>query len=339
MNRYLVIFSLAIVSVLSSCTHKDLCLTHRDHAHKYHINVIADYRQDWEEFYGDVDWRNSWPSDYLPYEDLIPALPSGLRVVNNTDNLGSNIHNIQTEGGVINLYEGLNDLLFYNNDTEYIVFSRTDHGVTTRATTRTRTRSTFTRSKYSGEEEETMTPPDVLYANYFEDVNVERSPVPMDLEVTLQPLVFTYKVRYEFKEGLEYVSLARGALSGMARSVLLSNGETSEEAATLLFDCEITDFGVRAFVNSFGIPAFPNVNYPTRGDGKNALTLELMLKSGKMVTFDYDVSDQITKQPHGGVIVIKDISIKPEDGIHSSGAFDVDVNEWGPYEDVILPLM
>lgn len=338
MNRYLTILSLAIVSVLSSCTHKDLCYIHREHAHKYHINVIADYRCDWEEPYGNINWQVSWPDYYRPYDELRPGTPHGLRVVNNTDHLGSNIHNIQASGGVINLFEGLNDLLFYNNDTEYIVFSRTDHGVTTRATTRTRTRSTFTRSKYSYADEETMTPPDILYANYFEDVLVERTADPVDLEVTLQPLVFTYKVRYEFKEGLEYVSLARGALSGMARSVLMSTGETSEEPATLLYDCDLTDYGAVALVNSFGLPAYPNINYPTRGDGKNALTLELLLKSGKTLTFDYDVSDQLDNQPHGGVIIINDIVVKPEDGIQNSGAFDVDVNDWGPYEDVIMPL-
>ncbi len=339
MNRFLTIFSVIIVSVLSSCTHKDLCLHHRDHAHKYHINVIADYRLDWEEYYGGNDWKTNWPSDYRPYDELRPSKPQGLRVIVNTDALGSNTHNIKADGGVINVYEGYNDLLFYNNDTEYIVFSRTDQGVTTRATTRTRTRSTFSSSQYSYDDEETMTPPDILFANYYEDVKVDRSPVPDDMEVTLQPLVYTYKIRYEFKEGLEYVSLARGALSGMARSVLLSTGETSEERATLLFDCELTEYGAVAFVNSFGLPAFPNINYPTRGDGKNAVTLELMLKSGKMLTLDYDISEQIENQPHGGVIVIKDIVVKREDGIQNSGAFDVDVNDWGPYEDVIMPLI
>lgn len=339
MNRFLTILSLALIGVVSSCTYKDLCYTHREHAHKHHINVIADYRYDWEECYGGIDWKATWPSNYRPYDDFRPTKPQGIRVVNSSETLGSDIHNIQPDGGIINIYEGPNDLLFYNNDTEYIVFTRTDKVVTTRATTRTRTRSTFTNSKYSGEDEETMTPPDILFANYYEGVEVERSPDPVDIEVTLQPLVFTYKIRYEFKEGLEYVSLARGALSGMARSVLLTNGETSQERATLLYDCELTDYGAVALVNSFGLPAFPNINYPTKGEGKNALTLELMLKSGKMLTLDYDVSDQMESQPHGGVIVIKDIVIKREDGVQNSGAFDVDVNDWGPYEDVIMPLI
>ena len=38
---------------------------------------------------------------------------------------------------------------------------------------------------------------------------MEKQEKPLDVEVTMQPLVFTYKVRYEFKEGLQWVALAK----------------------------------------------------------------------------------------------------------------------------------
>ena len=335
-----IIFILAfLVVVLPSCQHKDLCFHHREHAFKYHVNIIADYRQDWEENHGFNDWELTWPDHYMPYEDIRPKKPSGLRVVNSNSNGESNIHNISADGGVVSLYEGVNDILFYNNDTEYIVFSRSDHGATTRATTRTRTRATFKSSQYAHENEETMTPPDMLYANYYEGYFAEKQLVPDDMEITLQPLVFTYKIRYEFESGLQYVAIARGALSGMAISVLMNTGETSEVSSTLLYDCELKDYGVGALVNSFGVPAFPNMNYPTKTEAKHALTLELLLKNGKMLTLDYDVTDQVQSQPHGGVIVVSGITIKQEDGSQGSGAFDVEVNDWGEYEDIYLPLM
>ena len=338
MKRLIFIFSLLAVLV-SSCQHKDLCFHHREHAFRYHVNIISDYRQDWEENYGFTDWELTWPDHYIPYEDIRPKKPTGLRVVNSNSDGQSNIHNISADGGVVTLYEGVNDILFYNNDTEYIVFSRSDHGATTRATTRTRTRATFKSSQYAHENEETMTPPDMLYANYYEGYYAEKLLVPEDLEITLQPLVFTYKIRYEFDSGLQYVAIARGALSGMAISVLMSTGETSDVSSTLLYDCELKDYGVGAFVNSFGVPAFPNMNYPTKTEAKHALTLELLLKNGKMLTLDYDVTDQVQSQPHGGVIVVSGITIKQEDGSQGSGAFDVDVNDWGDYEDIYLPLM
>lgn len=335
---YPMIALFAMVCILPSCNHKDLCYDHNDHAHRYHVNVVADYRYDWEEYYGYMDWDAVWPEDYIPYDSLRPVKPSGLRVINYNQAKESNIHNIGADGGTVTLYAGYNDILFYNNDTEYIVFTRVDNGATTRASTRSRTRATYIGSKYANEGEETVNSPDMLYANYYEGYIAEKQEVPADLEVTLHPLVYTYKIRYEFKEGLEYVSLARGALTGMAKSVSMNTGDTSEEPATILYDAEMTDFGARAVIRSFGIPAFPHEQYPSRSSNKHALNLEVMLRNGKTVTFDFDVTDQVSKQPHGGVIVVKDIVVKKEDGVQGSGAFDVEVNDWGEYEDIYLPL-
>ena len=338
MKRYLTLFGILFAVVFTACEHKELCSNHRDHAHRYHINVIADYRYDWEECLGGPDWKTSWPEDYLPYDDLRPGTPSGLRVVNFNEAGDYNLHNIAANGGVINLYEGKNNLLFYNNDTEYIVFSSFENMATTRATTRVRTRASYTGNTYADDDEPTLTPPDMLYANYYDGYIAEKVVDPADVEVTLQPLVFTYKVRYEFKEGLKYVSMARGALSGMASSVLLVTGETSADAATLLYDCEVTDFGVRALVTSFGVPGYPHPNYPTRETGKHALNLEILMKNSKTITFEFDVTDQVKAQPHGGVIVVKDIVITEEDGKQGSGGFDVVIEGWGDYEDIVLPL-
>ena len=340
----LTLAAIASLCLHTSCEHKDLCYNHPDHAHKYHIKVVADYRLDWEECYGGPDWKANWPASYIDYNSLRPGKPSGLRLVNNDIKGNTNTHNIAANGGTVTLYEGVNDLLFYNNDTEYILFSRIEGSngastrATTRATTRTRTRATYMGSKYANEGEQTMTPPDALFANFYEGYLADKVIEPTPVEVTLQPLVFTYKIRYEFAEGLEYVSLTRGALSGMARSVILDTGVTSDEAATLLFDCEMTPFGSRAKVNTFGVPAFPNANYPSRSEAKHALNLEVMLKNGTMLSFDFDVTDQVLAQPHGGVIVVKDIVVDYEEGTQGSGGFDVSVSDWGPYEDIVLPL-
>lgn len=340
MKRYLFLV-LCAAALFASCTHKELCYNHRDHAHKYHVDVIADYRYDWEEYYGNIDWLKNWPSHYMPYDDLRPGKPSGLRVVNYNLADGYNLHNIGPDGGVVNLYEGPNNILLYNNDTEYIIFSRQQEGsfATTRATTRTRTRASYVASKYANPGEETMTPPDMLYANFISGYNPVKVADPVPIEVTLQPLVYTYKIRYEFAEGIEYAAICRGALTGMARSVTMDTGETSLEAATLIYDCTIEDYGARALVTSFGIPDFPNVNYPTKTDGRrHALNLEVLMRNGKLINFDFDVTEQVIAQPHGGVIVVDGIVIDQSQGTSGSGAFDVEVNEWGEYEDIYLPL-
>ena len=60
--------------------------------------------------------------------------------------------------------------------------------------------------------------------------------------------------------------------------------------------------------------------------------------NGEFKTFEFDVTDQVTEQPRGGVIVVKDIEISDEEGTEGSGSFDVTVDGWGEYIDVELPL-
>lgn len=341
MKRVIMILALASAA-LTSCIHKELCYHHNEHAFKYHVQIDAEYRLEWEEHcvaeY--TDWQADWPENYVEYEGLRPEKPLGLRVVNYPEGGGSKISNIAADGGIVYFSEGLHDILFYNNDTEYIVMAATERFATTRATTRTRTRASYTGNPFSttSEEEITVNPPDMLFGNYYTGYSAERLAEPDVIEVTMHPLVFTYKVRFEFVKGVEYIALARGTLAGMAQSVSMSTGETSEEVATILYDCEVTDFGARAFVNSFGVPGYPNENY-TKAQRNYAINLEVRMKNGKTKTYDFDVTDQVSGQPHGGVIVIDGLEITESEGATSSGAFDVTVSDWGEYEDIDLPLL
>ena len=98
------------------------------------------------------------------------------------------------------------------------------------------------------------------------------------------------------------------------------------------------DFGAQACVHSFGIPDYPNEHYTTRADRRYGLNLEVRLKNGKVKSFDFDVTDQVAAQPQGGVIVVNGIEISDEDGTEGGSGFDVNVGDWGEYEDVELPL-
>ena len=155
----------------------------------------------------------------------------------------------------------------------------------------------------------------------------------------LQPLTYTYLVRYEFQQGFQYVALARGALAGMAESVYLNDGHTGPEAATVMFDCTLRDYGPEATVKSFGIPDYPGDHY---GDGTRTtersyhLNLEVRLHNGAMKTFEFDVTDQVKAQPRGGVIIVSDgLVITDEEGAAGSDSgFDIDVEGWGDYIDI-----
>lgn len=332
-----------MLMLFSACEHKDLCFDHDIHAPESDVRVTAQYEKEWQYTYeGGTDWKSypAWKNSFgMEYDSLRPGIPSGLRVqLYNAD--GSNdIVNIAPQGDVVYMRPGEHSLLFYNNDTEYIVFDEMQSFASAKATTRTRTRASYTGNAFMGTaSENTVNQPDMLYGSYVDSYTMVRSDAVKELSVTMHPLVFTYLVRYEFSHGVEYVSLARGALAGMAQSVWLNSGHTSKEAATILYDCTKEDFGAQALVRSFGVPDFPNEHYGKKAVNRYALNLEVRLKNGKVKSFDFDVTDQVAAQPQGGVIVVKGISISDDEGMEGGGAFDVTVEDWGDYKDIELPL-
>lgn len=329
------------LTVLASCEHKELCFDHELHAPKSAVHIQAEYEHEWELMSeGGTDWESMWKEEFgLEYDELRPSIPEGLRIqFYHEDGTGST-HNVVPEGDVLQVRPGQHSILLYNNDTEYIVFDDMGSFASARATTRTRTRSSYLGNSYmESTDENTVNEPDMLYGSYIESYTAERKLETDELPVTMHPLVFRYLVRYKFSHGLEYVALARGALAGMAGAVWLNSGRTAEEPATILYDCTVEDFGAQACVHSFGIPDYPNELYTTRTERRYGLNLEVMLKNGKIKSFDFDVTDQVAAQPQGGVIEVDGIEITDEEGMEGGSGFDVDIDDWGEYEDIELPL-
>jgi len=333
--------SVLLVS-LTACDHKDLCFDHDDHALTYRVDVQASYEPAWQYTYpGGTDWLADWNESFfgMTYPSLLPGVPEGLRVMVYNEDGTSDMSNIPVHGGELYMRPGEHSILFYNNDTEYIVFDGLDQFATAKATTRTRSRSSYMGSPFNqsgAKGEHTVNPPDVLFGHYMAEYEAEKSLDPLPLPVTMHPLVFTYLVRYEFAKGLNHVVSARGALSGMAASVYLNSGTTSNETATILYDCTMKSFGAQAAVRSFGIPDFPNEHY-SRADKTYGLNLEVMLTNGKVLSYDFDVTGQVARQPRGGVITVTGIEV-PDDAMQGSGSgFDVDVTDWG--EEIDVPLI
>lgn len=337
--KYVPLFA-GMLALLSSCEHKELCFDHEEHAPKSEVRIEATYEKEWQYTHeGSTDWKKypTWKETFgMEYDALRPGTPEGLRLQVYNGAGTEEIINMAPTGDVVHIRPGEYSLLFYNNDTEYILFDEMQTFASAKATTRTRTRSSYHGNSYmKAAQENTMNQPDMLYGSYIDSYVVERTMETTVLPVTMQPLVFTYLVRYEFSHGLEYVSLARGALAGMARAVWLNSGRTSEETATVLYDCTVETFGAQAIVRTFGVPDSPN--YATKSGNVYALNLEVRLRNGKMLSFDFDVTDQVAKQPQGGVIVVKGIEISDEQGKEGSSGFDVVVEKWGEFEDIELP--
>lgn len=326
-------WALLFVALSLTGCRKDLCYEHEDHVLAVRVMAVADWELVWERPY-DYNWREAWDARFgFDYDELNPSVPDGIRVLSYTPSGGHIKHNLQTGGGRLALERGLNDLLFYNNDTYHVVFTDLASTATATATTRTVTRSTFQGLHAN---ERTVSPPDALFGHFVEGYMAEMTLEDVELPIVMRPLTYTYIIRYNIVKGLEHVKQTRGAIAGMAESVFLKNGQTADEAVTLLYDCTMRDFGAEAMVVSFGIPGYPDKYYnraPETRVEHYALNLECCLTNGEVRTYEFDITDQMKGQPRGGVIEVGDIIVE-EPGKGSGGGFSVDVTDWGEYEDV-----
>jgi hypothetical protein len=290
--------------------------------------------------------------------ELTPALPEGIRCLVYDDGGERHTYNLPTDGGLLQLSRGNYEMLFYNYDSEYIVFTDDPEAAEITLTTRSRSRSTYQGSPFMVADtraENTVTAPDMLYFGYVERYEAQTLLAEPDtMTVEMRPLVCTYVIRCNFAAGGQYVALARGALAGMAGSVKLYNGETSaEDIATVLFDFSLYDGYVQAAVNTFGVPGYQlrsntvQLYSLSRSEGVFALNLEVRLVNGDILTYDVDVTDQVMMQPQGGVIIVDDLVIDAPSATSDEGdegysgaasGFDVSVDGWGEYQDYTLPI-
>lgn len=312
---------------------KDLCYNHNEHAWSCKLSINPDWILDWEKPLSE-NWRSQWPIDWIhSYSSLRPSVPKGMEIIiYQNGNLLAERHTSSGKS-LISVPEGLSSLLFLNDDTEFILLEGLDKIETASATTRSLSRSTYNKGH---ENEKTVNIPDDLFVAITEDYLAIPADTVKELLISVEPAVYKYYIRYEFKEGEEYVVLARGALSGMAESVYLSNRTTGTSAATVLFDCQKTSFGAEAILKSFGTPSYTSAD--EHDQATYNLNLEVMMPNGKIKSFDFDVSDQVRRQPKGGVIIVEGISISKEEANDGNAGFDPEVDGWGDFIDVPLPL-
>lgn len=334
-SSYKIFIALTLLSAALCGCRQEICY---DHAGETAVSL--QWEQEWERDYGKA-LSGKWDASThgVDYDGLRPAAGTSVTMLVYPESADPYTHFLGAEGGTV-ASSPTGSLLFYNDDTECVVINDLASVPDATATTTGRSRSSLV-PMHGGER--TVNPPDVLYGAYIDRVQSAGPHTTQQLSAVMRPLVFSYVINYIFEGGMEYVSLVRGALAGMAESVRLRDGSTPAAAATLLFDCEMTPTGARAVVHSFGVPSFAGHHYTgVAPEGKTdpslrfTLNLEVLLKNGKLQSFEFDITDQMRNQPRGGVITVDGIYVIDEDGQVDSG-FDVDVDDWGEYEDVQLP--
>lgn len=341
-NRYNTItVALLAFTLLTACQRTELCYDHYPKA-----SFSFSWEQEWERDYG-MSHKANWDADLhgFAYDNIRPNAPEWINMVQFNESEHEGEHVFTPAGGKLVFAEqGNRSFLFYNGDTEYIVLSDIASLDDARASATPRSRSSISYVMERHPGVKSSNPPDILYSAYMDNVPAIGYHEELALPIKMQPLVYTYIIRYEFEYGMQHVAQARGALGGMAESVYLRDGRTSDESIIILYDCDVKDYGCEAHVKSFGVPGFPDDYYGRSAGGKEenrpyTLNLEVLLTNGKTLEFNYDIEDQLKQQPRGGVITISEIRIEDEDNKTemSSGDFDVDLSGWGNV-DVNFPL-
>lgn len=338
-NKYNTIAVLLFAfTFLTACQRTELCY---DHYPTLTLGIAWEY--EWERDYG-MRHVDTWDAEKhgFEYDGIRPQCPEWINMVINKPDGTTSENYLPPEGGKINVDIGDgHSFLLYNGDTEYILLHDIASLSDARATATSRSRAGMTYINEHHPDARSTNPPDVLYAAYIEKAPAFAVHDHISLDVKMQPLVYTYVIRYEFEYGLEHISLARGALGGMAESVYLRDGRTSDGTSVILYDCDLKSYGCEAHVRTFGIPGFPDEYYGRADSGtsdrKYSLNLEILLRNGKTVEFNYDIADQLKKQPRGGVITVSGLRIEDQIGESESG-FSVDVTEWPEHDVIDLPI-
>ena len=338
-RSYILTVALFVLAVCSSCR-QELCYDHFPS-----VDVRFSWEQEWERDYG-MHHQAAWDPSYYryAYDEMRPSVPEWVRVVRYFDDGRVAERVFSPEGNKFEVdYDDRYTMLFYNGDTEYIVLSDVASlsDVRASATSRSRSGASLEIMKDRYNYSRTTNPPDVIYSAFVDHTPTVEIHQTTPLPVKMQPLVYTYLVTFEFEGGIELVALARGALGGMADGVYLRTGTTTDEASIILFDCEIYSDACCSKVRSFGIPSFPDSYFgrASRATGPYYLNLEVKLKSGKTMDFDFDITDQIKNQPRGGVIKVGGIVVEDDTPPQTAAGFDVDVTGWDDnVEEIDLPV-
>jgi hypothetical protein len=345
-NKHIIlIITLMVASISLSSCRKTLC-----YDHYRSLNVLLDWDQVWERSI-DFDLSTHWEIADIGYHELIPDPADDFTVIT---------YNIEDHNDISVVYSNHNtadvaisdavcSFLLFNHDLNHIEFNDIADRRSANVTCQKATRST-----YAGDPSEiTVAEPDMLYGAYISELDAIDIHEHKRMPVLMTPITFTYHILFLFKYGENNISQARGALSGMAYRAYLRSGDTSDEEATILFD-NVKKYpgGYRAEVRTFGVPNYideqfngptpihaPNKNNDkTNGQSRQILNFEVKLTGGSIKNFFIDVTDQLVRQPTGGVITVTDLCIDDDENksIGDSG-LDVDLGDWENTIDIQIP--
>ena len=367
----LITLMISLVMVLSGCERKDLYLAQRG---TIDVNVSV-YNINLDLLWG-LEWKTQW--QYLWDESLYGPIgytePTGVRanvysLNEERERIRYTTRNFGNEGGRVSLTTSKTyDMAFYNNDTEYILFSTDESNAYYHATTRSNARAAYTRA-YAHYNQ-----PDQLFGTFLQDLYVTEDPEAYEIhydndgspyyvyhvhaDLTPYTMIYLCQVMVlnnEDENGKRITGCQGISMNGLSGGVDLFTRMTDstnlvtitqEETRPMQTDRDLTlPDGTKtvgdimaARILTWGLPGIdPLANVATRTYAEPRASVHagigLTLRNGNVYTIEEDITEQIRKRPAGGVItIVIDADELPDNIVGEEpkpgGGFDASVENW-----------
>ena len=339
--------------------------------------LVLDARVDVQVMW-QVNWQSQWNFNWntAAYGPVGYNMPGSMRAhvySHNAfgDKSAHNVYNFLGESTTLDVFVGIHDFLFHNNDSEAILFRSDGEMSDINAYTRIissglrASSQVFTMAHKAlglqtrADDDEIKEPvalqPDDLFSVYVPDYYIsddlndyvyENGRYVLKLEHELNPVTFIYlfQVRLLNNAGRVVGSSAGAALTGVAAGANLMTRMSESSTVSIPMDVHMDrdQDMLGAKVYCFGIPgcdAYDPASVAAAPDGKHYFVLNISYINGTYRNIRIDVTDEVRALPLGGVIPLEiDVDDFPPEGSSGSGGFNALVNDWndeGGYTTII----
>ena len=373
-NRHIAPLALVMMifmTALTGCERKPLYLAQRGT-----LNVdVSVYNIQLDLLWG-VDWKTEW--QYMWDESLHGPLgysePSGVRanvfsLTESNERFKYTTRNLPKSGGRVNLTTRQSyDMVFFNNDTEYILFYSDDANDYFYATTRSNAKTAYTRA-YAHYNQ-----PDQLFGTYLHDLYVTDDPDAYtihydangypyylyNITASLTPYTFIYLCQVMLlnnndEEGKRIIGCNGISADGLAGGVDLFTRVTDSLNLVAITQEDVKPIQANrplrlpdgtqtegdifaARIMTWGIPGIdPLEKIMARTEVQPQDSIEvgigLTLRNGNVHSIQRNITELIKRKPAGGVITIVIDTAEIPDSIigekpKPGGGFDASVDNW-----------
>lgn len=328
---------LAVLPLLCSCEHKELCY---GHAHKVKLRLV-------------FDWRDAPDAD-----------PTGMSVFFYPEEQGREPIRFNFRGrdggGEIEVPRGRYRILTYNSDTPGVLFTGMDRFETHTAFTRsggileplgvmTKSETNGQLRAYGTENERVVICPDMMWGCTATEVEVDEQgityvcvpesqkdewigcpSVTTEQVITLYPheltCIYTYEIRNV--KNLDVVARMSASLSGMSPALRLFDEELDRECVTLPFEAQVDTKSGKI------VGKFITFGHHEENLEPHKMMLYLLTKDGRALVFGadspaFDVTSQVHAAPNRRRVhlIIDGLDIPPVP-LDPAGGYTPGVDDW-----------